>query len=207
MKEKKGYTHINWLNKMASLVFFLSSYLPLFVLIVIRQVYENRDFLSWGGFDDEAVKCMVKCFGMSIICIVVSVIGIIGTILVFKNLRNQVESGHTYRISEVSSMNDEPLAYIATYIIPIMFENYSSLIDCVSILLIFCVIFRLYSRSKLILVNPILSLKYSIYSVRYFDRDIQRQGILISQDSDILENDQAKMYNVGHQLFYGYKRN
>ena len=39
------------------------------------------------------------------------------------------------------------------------------------------------------------------------DGEVQRQGILISQDNDILENDQAKMYNVGHQLFYGYKQN
>ena len=207
MKEKKGYTNINWLNKMASLVLFLTSYLPLFILIIVRQVYENHTFLSWGGFNDEALKCMVKYFGMSIVCIALSIIGIVGTAFVFNNLRNRVESGHTYRISDVSSMNDEPLTYIATYIIPIMFENYSSLIDCVSILLIFCVIYRLYSRSKLILVNPILSLKYSIFCVRYLDGDIQRQGILISQDSDILENDQAKMYNVGHQLFYGYKRN
>ena len=104
-------------------------------------------------------------------------------------------------------MNDEPLAYIATYIIPIVFGNYSSPIDCVTIVLLFYVVYRLYIRSKLILVNPILSLlKYSIYSVRYMDGDIPRQGILISRNNDILENDQAKMYNVGHQLFYGYKR-
>ena len=133
--------------------------------------------------------------------------GAIGTIFVFKNLRRRVESGHTYRITEVSSMNDEPLAYIATYIIPIVFGNYSSPIDCVTIVLLFYVVYRLYIRSKLILVNPILSLlKYSIYSVRYMDGDIPRQGILISRNNDILENDQAKMYNVGHQLFYGYKR-
>lgn len=203
---KKGYTRTNRLIGLAPLVLFLSSYLPLFVLIIVRQVYKNYSSLSWGGINLEAFCCMIKCFGMSLICLVLSVFGIIGTHFVFRNLRNQVENGHTYRITEVSSMNDEPLAYIATYIIPIIFEDYNNLIDCITILFIFCVIYQLYVRSKLLLVNPVLSLKNSIYSVRYIDGDIHRQGILISRDNDILENDQVKMYNVGHQLFYGYKR-
>lgn len=206
MRVRKAYTRINSLSRLAPLVLFLTSYLPLFVLVIVRQTCANWDYLSWRGFNAEAFECMVKHFGISVICVVLSMIGAIGTIFVFKNLRHRVESGHTYRITEVSSMNDEPLAYIATYIIPIVFGNYSSLIDCVTIVFIFLVIYRLYIRSKLILVNPILSLKYSIYSVRYMDGDIQRQGILISRNNDILENDQAKMYNVGHQLFYGYKR-
>lgn len=204
--EKKGYTQTNHLIGLAPLVLFLSSYLPLFILIIVRQVYANYNYLSWGGINVDALCCMVKHFGMSLFCSVLSAFGVIGTIFVFMNLRRRVENGHTYRIIEVSSMNDEPLAYIATYIIPIMFEDYSSLIDCVTIVCIFFVIYRLYIRSKLILVNPILSLNYSIYSVRYMDGNIQRQGVLISHNNDILENDQAKMYNVGHQLFYGYKR-
>ena len=204
--EKKGYTQTNHLIGLAPLVLFLSSYLPLFILIVMRQVYVNSTYLSWGGFNVDALCCMVKYFGMSLFCFGLSVFGIVGLIMVFRNLQHRVESGHTFRIIEVSSMNDEPLAYIATYLIPIMFEDYSNLIDCTTIICIFYVIYRLYIRSKLIIVNPILSLKCSIYRVRYMDGDIQRQGVLISHDNDILENDQAKMYNVGHQLFYGYKR-
>lgn len=202
-----GYTRANRLTGFAPVALFLSSYLPLFIIVVVRQVYANYSFLSWGGFNLKAVCCMFRYFGMTLFCILLSVVGIIGTILVFINLQHRVESGYTYRIAEVTSMNDEPLAYIATYIIPIMFENYNSLIDCITIVCIFYVIFRLYIRSKLILVNPILCLRYSIYSVRYMDGDVLRQGVLISHDNDILEDDQAKMYNVGYQLFYGYKRN
>ena len=204
--KKKGYTRINNLSGLAPLALFLSSYLPLFFLIIVRQTYVNSNYLVWGGFSIDSLGCMAKYFGMSVICLLLSIIGTIGTHFVLKNFQRRVESGHTYRIIEVSSLNDEPLAYIATYIVPIMFENYSNPIDCMTIFIIFCVIYRLYIRSKLILVNPLLSLKYSIYSVRYMDADIQRQGVLISYDKDILENDQAKMYNVGHQLFYGYKR-
>lgn len=206
MKKNKASTRINRFVGLAPIVLFLTSYAPLFVLIIVRQTLSNWEYLSWGGVSVESIVCMIKHFGMSIVCFVMTVFGFIGTRLVFKNLNKRVESGHTFKIEELSGMNDEPLAYIATYIIPLLFENYSNLIDCLTIICMFYIVYRLYIRSKLILVNPILNLKYSIYNVRYKDGDIPRQGILISNDNDILEFDQVKMYNVGYQLFYGYKR-
>lgn len=206
MRNKKAYSRINRLIGLAPLVLFLSSYMPLFILIIVRQLINNSDYLSWGGISIDALLCMIKYFGMSIVCCILIIIGSLGTYLVFKNLDHNVENGHTYTIKELSCMNDEPLAYIATYIIPIMFEDYTSLIDCLTVACIFYVIYRLYIRSKLLLVNPMLSLRYSIYHIKYVDGNIERQGILISKCSEIMEGEQVKIYNVGHQLFYGYKR-
>ena len=180
--------------------------MPLFILIIVRQLINNSDYLSWGGISIDASLCMIKYFGMSIVCCILIIIGLLGTYWVFKNLDHNIENGHTYTIKELSSMNDEPLAYIATYIIPIMFEDYTSLTDCLTVACIFYVIYRLYIRSKLLLVNPMLSLRYSIYHIKYIDGDIERQGILISKCNEIIEGEQVKIYNVGHQLFYGYKR-
>jgi len=206
MREKKAYSQINKLVGLAPLVLFFSSYMPLFILIVVRQLINNSDYLSWGEISIDALLCMIKYFGMSIVCCILIVIGLLGTYWVFKNLDHNVENGHTYTIKELSSMNDEPLAYIATYIIPIMSEDYTSLIDCLTVACIFYVIYQLYIRSKLLLVNPMLSLRYSIYHIKYVDGDIERQGILISKCNEIIEGEQVKIYNVGHQLFYGYKR-
>ena len=49
-------------------------------------------------------------------------------------------------------------------------------------------------------------MKYSIFNIKYKDADVSRQGILISRDNFIEENDTTKLYNVGYQLYYGYKR-
>ena len=51
-----------------------------------------------------------------------------------------------------------------------------------------------------------LSMKYSIFNIKYDDDTVSRQGILISKDKYIEENDRVKIYNVGYQLYYGYKR-
>ena len=118
----------------------------------------------------------------------------------------KIENGNFVKITEISSMNDEPLAYVATYIIPIIFNDYSNLADNVTIVCIFYVVYRLYIRSKLILVNPILSMKYSIFNIKFNDGAVSRQGILISKDKFIEEEDMAKIYNVGFQLYYGYKK-
>ena len=206
MKTKRASTRINRLVGLAPIVLFLSSYVPLFVLIIVRQTLSNLEYLIWGGITIESIVCMIRHFGMSVVCLILTFFGLIGTWLVFDNLNRRVESGHTFKIEELSSMNDEPLAYIATYIIPLLFGDYNSLTDCLTVICVFYIVYRLYIRSKLILVNPILSLRYSIYNVKFKDGDIPRQGILISSNNDILEYDQVKMYNVGHQLFFGYKR-
>ena len=112
MRSKKAYSQINKLVGLAPLVLFLSSYMPLF----IRQLIYNSDYLSWGGISIDASLCMIKYFGMSILCCILIIIGLLGTYWVFKNLDHNVENGHTYTIKELSSMNDEPLAYIATLV-------------------------------------------------------------------------------------------
>lgn len=191
---------------MAPLVLFLSSYVPLFAIILVRQCLSSCEYLNWGGLNIDALLCMVKYFGMSIFCFILILFGLIGTAQTLKYVEEKIENGNSIKIAEISSMNDEPLAYVATYIIPIMFEDYSNLTDCITILGIFYVVYRLYIRSKLILVNPLLSLKYSIYNIKFIDGEISRQGILISKDCCIEEGDCAKIYNVGYQLYFGYKR-
>lgn len=206
MKKVNSHTKINSMIGMAPLVLFLSSYMPLFLLIAVRQLISNAEFLIWGGLHLESILNMLNYFGMTIICIFLASYGLWGTYVTFKTLDEKVENGIIVKIKEISSMNDEPLAYIATYIIPIMFNDYSNFADNISILFIFYVVYKLYIRSKLILVNPILSMKYPIFNIRFNDGTISRQGVLISKEKYIEEDDTVKIYNIGYQLYFGYKR-
>ena len=97
MKYRKAYTSINRMVGLAPLVLFLSSYLPLFLIIIIRQVLTNSAYLNWGGFDFEAILCLLKNFGMSIFCSALIIFGLLGTCLLFKNINDNVENGHTYK--------------------------------------------------------------------------------------------------------------
>lgn len=206
MKKIISHTKVNSMVGMAPIVLFLSSYIPLFLLIAVRQILSNSESLIWGGLHFGTFINFMSHFGMATACLFLTCYGFVGTYITFKNIDEKVENGNIVKIIEISSMNDEPLAYVATYIVPIMFNDYSNLADNITVLCIFYVVYKLYVRSKLILVNPILSMKYSIFNIKYKDGDVSRQGILISRDNFIEENDTAKLYNVGYQLYYGYKR-
>ena len=206
MQKNLGSTKVNRMIRWSPFMLFLSSYMPLFLLIAFRQFYTNKSRMI---IDEGLLSSIVNYFhyyGMATLCVILTIIGLWGTYMTFKNLEAKAENGTVVSISEISSMNDEPLAYIATYIVPILSEDYSSFVDCFSIFLIMYVVYMLYVRSKLLLVNPILNMKYSIFNIKYRDGSLERQGMLISKDRYIEEYDKVKIYNVGYQLFYGIKR-
>ena len=197
---------VNSLIGLAPLMLFLSSYIPLFGIIALRQIILNFDYLNWAGFSWSGIMLFVTHFGIASLCMVFIIIGSIGTYFIFELIKSDAPNGNNSKIIEVTSMNDEVLGYMATYVIPLLYQDYSNLTDFCTMILIFVIIYKLYVNSKLLLVNPMISFKYSIYSIKYQDGDIQRQAMLISPNKDILENDTVKLYNIGYQLFYGYNR-
>lgn len=200
-------THrINSLSALAPFSLFLLSYIPLFVILGLRQITSNYEFLHWGGWSLDALICLLNNFGVASLCIVLVVFGGFGGWAVFYNLEKDVGNGTTITIQSISGGNDEVIAYLATYILPITSFNLDKMIDVMSLLIFFFIIYKLYSRSKLLLVNPILGLKYSIYSFTFMDQQIQRSGIVISRNHDIQEGDQVQIYNIGYQIYFGKKR-
>lgn len=64
---------------LSPLVLFLSSYIPLFGLIALRQFYNNLIYLNWSGFNKPAIICFLSKFGISVLCLIIIVFGLIGT--------------------------------------------------------------------------------------------------------------------------------
>lgn len=197
---------VNSLIGLAPLMLFLSSYIPLFGIIALRQFLSNIDYLNWAGFSVVGFMSFITRFGIASLCMTLIIIGSFGTYFVFELIKTNAPNGNNSKVIEVSSMNDEALGYMATYVIPLLYQDYSDLMDFCTMFIIFVIIYKLYVNSKLLLVNPMISFKYSIYSIKYMDGDVQRQAMLISPNKDILENDTVKLYNIGYQLFYGYNR-
>lgn len=196
----------NPLIELAPFSLFLLSYSPLFAIVAFRQVYENWDFLMCGEGAMESFLTFVTKFGVAFLCVLFILFGLFGSKKVLAYVEKDSANGVIVEVNGVSCMNDEPIGYLATYIISIMFQDYSNLSDVISLMILFFIIYRLYIHSKLLLVNPILGLKYSIYRISYLDGEIQRQGVVIAKSNDIQEVDQIKIYNIGYQLFYGVKR-
>jgi hypothetical protein len=195
-------SNINNLHGIAQFALFVTSYFPLFLLIIIRQVSENSDYLNYASFEWVSIKVFLLKFGLSAILSMVSLIGLFGYWKTLGNIEEVAENGRPVKIKDVKNKNSEAIGYIATYIIPFLFQSFSSWYECISVLFLLGIIYRIYINSSLLLINPILSFRFSIYEIEYTDGDKEKNGLIISRDKYLQDEADVKIYEIGHKLFF-----
>lgn len=194
--------NINYLHNIAQFALFITSYFPLFALIIIRQVSENSDFLNFGGIERTTINLFFSKFGLSVILSVVSIIGLFGYWKTLGNIEEVAENGRPVKIRDVKNKNSEAIGYIATYIIPFLFQSFSGWYECLSVLFLLGIIYRIYINSSLLLINPILSFRFSIYEIEYKDGNKEKNGLIISRDKYLQDEADIKIYEIGHKLYF-----
>jgi hypothetical protein len=198
---------INNLHGLAQFVLFVSSYLPLFILITVRQVSENTEFLNYAGFSLLSLKLFILKFGLSLILIFVSIIGLFGYLQTLGNLEEVAKNGNPITIKDVKNKNSEAIGYIATYIIPFLFQSFNGWYECLSVLFLMAIIYRIYINSSLLLINPLLSFKFSIYEIEYLENKKNKNGLIISRNKYLQDDANIKIYEIGHKLYFATDNN
>lgn len=198
---------MNNLYGIAQFVLFVTSYMPLFVLIGFKQVYDNFQYLKFGGFSQESLNIFISKFGLSSILLIISFFSLCGCRILFSNLKKNVKNGNNVIIRNISNRNSESIGYIATYIIPFMFQGFSSAYEILALLFLLLVIYRIYINSSLLLINPLLNFKYSIFEIEYEENSKRvRRGLIIIRNGQIDDDDIIKIYPIGFKLFYATKK-
>lgn len=202
-----GSLKINEMRRMAQFVLFLTSYSPLFVLIGLRQVYENSEFLYWGGWSGETIWVWLSHFWLTMATLIFSVVGIIGAKILFASINKDCNNGNNVIIEKISNRNSESIGYIATYIVPFLFQNFNTWYEIFALIFLMIIIYRIYINSNLLLINPILGFVYSIYEIEYKQQNGKiRCGLIITNDNNIEEDSIVKIYEIGFKLFFAKKR-
>lgn len=191
------------LQPLAKMVLFVTSYLPLFILIIFRQVYENWAYLNWAGFSRESVWTVFTRFGLSGVLLFVSLFGSLGAIWTLTNLQKAAKNGRPAKLVDVKNRNNESIGYIATYIIPFLFQNLSSPFEFFSVIFLLIVIYSIYVNSTMLIINPVLGRWYSIYEIAYEQNGTIKNGMIISRSPEILEGESIKLYQIGFKLYFG----
>lgn len=202
---KKNEKYINSLEEPSQKALFLTSYLPLFVLIILKQVYSNSLYLNYGGLSIESFLCLLEKFGLSIMLTILVIYGAIGTFFTFKNIEKVATNGFPVKVTNVKNKNSESINYIATYIIPFAFQNFNSWLELVSTVLIIYVIYRIYINSNLLLINPTLSFWFGIYDIEYSETERPKGGIIITREKYLIEEENIRLYDIGHKMYYAIK--
>lgn len=198
---------MNNLYGIALFVLFITSYMPLFVLIGFKQVYDNLEYLKWGGLSQEAFDIFFSKFGLSSVLFLISVFSLCGCRILFSNLEKNVKNGDNVMVRNISNRNSESIGYIATYIIPFMFQGFNSVYEIFALFFLLFIIYRIYINSSLLLINPLLNFRYSIFEIEYEGHHEKvRNGLIIIRNGQIDEDDIIKIYPIGFKLFYAIKK-
>ncbi|QXP65761.1 hypothetical protein [Polaribacter sp. AHE13PA] len=195
----------NNLERRAQFALFVTSYLPLFILIIFKQIYTNLSFLNYGDFDLVSINLFIEKFGLSIILSFVSIYGYYGAMKTLNNIHKSSENGFPVKITDIKNKNSESIGYIATYIIPFAFQNFDNWLELISVCFIIYIIYRVYINSSLLLINPVLNLKYSIFEFEFEENKKLKNGILISKNNELQEDDLVKLYSIGNKMYYSKK--
>ncbi|HGH6009438.1 TPA: hypothetical protein AB5H70_003484 [Vibrio cholerae] len=200
MKKRKAGLKI-W----ARLTLFLVSYMPLFVIMVFGQFYKYSNYLNWGGFNWDSLFAFIKYFGAATLLIILSIYGAVGLKVLLTNIERRAKiNGDLVSIDEIENKNSESISYLFTYIIPFVFQDLSSMINVFSVTVLLVVTFLIYSNSSMLLINPTISMRYSLYMIEYTDSDggKKKKGMIISRNKFLEEDDQVKIKKIGHRLFF-----
>ena len=200
----------NVLRRGALFSLFVTSYIPLFAIVIGKQVKEGWAYMKWGGWSMDAFCCFATHFGMSCLLAILSVVGFVGIAILIHNLRRNLPNGHTVTITKISNRNSEAIGYIATYIVPFIASEFSSWFECLVFAVVMGLIYVIYTNSNMILINPLLNIKYSLLDVEYKligdSRGNVHDALIITETKDYRENKNYQIYQIGFKLYYGKER-
>jgi len=189
----------------ARFTLFIVSYLPLFGIMAFSQLYTYRQYLNWGGFNEDNIYQFVEYFGAVSVLIILSLVGLVGLLFLLKNMDRRTETnGDLITVVDIENKNSESISYLFTYLIPFVFQDLSLLVNVVSVSVLLIVTFLIYSNSSMLLINPTISIKYSLYMIEYNEASSTKtkKGMILSKNRFLEEDDQIKIKKLGHKLFY-----
>ena len=164
---------------------FCLSYLPLFLLLAIKILFEKIDRFEFVDISLESIKTFISEFGFLTVLAFLSTFAIVGTILTFKNISKKKVNAFPVKVTSIRPKNEESLSYLATYVIPLMIQGNIDTYNYIVFSILFFIYYKLYSTSSLILINPILNMKYGLFELDFThfskDKEIKNALIISSQ--------------------------
>lgn len=148
---------------------------------------ESKDWLGMLTTNVIPIVCMI----MLIICIVFY--------FQFKHELNGTTQLPT-KVTKLCNKNADYLAFLSTYIIPLVFVDFDSKRQVLILLLLLISIGFMYVKTDMFLSNPTLALLgYKIYEIQTENEDIY--GIMISQ-GDIEEGEKIRYIRLDRNAFF-----
>lgn len=186
---------------------FCLSYLPLFFLLVVKIIIDNKDYLVYDGFTMKGLIIFVKKFSFLSLLLILCLYAYIGTKITLGKIQSARASAYPVNVNSIKPKNEESLSYLITYVIPLLTTSFTGLYEIISFIVLFVIYFKLYSSSSLIIINPILNMKYGLYELDYKinSNNIEiKNALIISQRKWIDEGDELELIKLNHRIYFAF---
>ncbi|EHZ2738171.1 hypothetical protein ACLINW_000703 [Vibrio parahaemolyticus] len=160
IETKSRETNINiWVE----LLIFISSYYPLFLILLIKDVNSNTVGLQFGLPHWELYVSIWALIG-----IFISSGATLATGRLMKFLFTRAEGSKQIRLIEAQAVRGDMINYTLPFLIGLFAFDYKSIQSVVSLLVFLTFMFAFSRKDKLILLNPMfLLLGMRLYEIKY----------------------------------------
>ena len=162
---------------MKNILLYLSAFMPMYILIVIKQVLE----LIFGNIDFNALTIVVLAFlALAIL------LGLLGLHLEIINKKQKTE--HIVIVSKENLTDQHFLGYFSLFVLFAITFDLSKTSMFVIFVLILIMIGIVYVKNKLFYINPFLNvLGFNFYNITYkIDRSKETKSTKIFFKGDLL---------------------
>ncbi len=193
------------------LMLFVSSYIPLYLLLILKNVFER--ITEGGRFVNVIQKFKTATWFDEVndwaVCILVLAI-IISSVYLWKAL-GRGTSPKRYMITEVSDeTGNYYFNYISIYLLSCMGLTLNSIVDCFVFLFVMIIVGYIYISNNMMYMNPVANIMgYKVYSckldsVNTNDKDIN--SIVVAPKAVKVKKNET-IFASGKQGFIYIKRN
>jgi hypothetical protein len=183
---------------------FFIAYMPLLVIYFIKGLQEGLIYLNWGGWNYNSLIIFIRYILFPIVILTFILWGIIGIICFSISIHNKKKEGEISKtkVLSISNKNSDSITYMITYIIPFSAISYEGICNKIYILIYFFIVMMIYIKSKLIVINPILNIKYNLYEVELELSDSNKKYYLVVDGDEIDEGEEIEIIKIESGIYY-----
>jgi len=159
----------------AATIIFVSGYIPLFLILIIKDMNSAFIFKNPGLSYSLIITCIVS------------------GLFLYYVIKNLEADGFPIEITSVKHKSSEIVNYTIPYMISFFAFDLTKTQDLIVFIIFFVLLCILSIRSQSIFLNPILAIVgYGLYECTYKENDIVKDGVIISNE-DLIKNNSYKI--------------
>ena len=185
---------------------FVTSYSPLFIILIIRQIGKIPSKVDVFQINADWMKYYFAVFFLAFVVAA----GISAAYISKKIIESDLsKNGVSITVTHKENKNSEALGYLCTYVLSFNIQSLSEWGEILALLVLLAVAFEIYTRSNLFYINPILTFTRNVYSVEFQEKGCPGhtyKGIIIAPKSNNYRNLDFIVKNIGENVYFAKER-